>query len=301
MIAETAVPKRHLFGHVITQLMLVVAVSIAVIIITNPDAKIFPRYISLGILIGFLYSNATLSGVFAVLGPVANPFQSFWSRLFASGIWMFSLVFAISMNIAFFHGPSPLIIGFSLLVQWILIAGGLGIFVKTHRLQIARSYDSKSGKRVENSDYQFKISQLLILMTVAAIVFAAGRVILPLFVASAREWPIFAFLAAAQIITTLPLFLAALLRKYAFVALLIAMTQLALGTYYESSLMISLVGGGGGPKLNDFVAINIASAVLILCYALILRVHGYTILLSGRTETTAQCDDESSSADSIFT
>ena len=294
-------------ARVFVPLAIAAALSILLIVCMNPDAIGSARYITLGILIGSLYSNTTLAGVFSALGPSAVPFHLFWIRVLVSAVWNGCLIIALTLNIAFFGGPShaPLMIGSCLFGQWILIAGSLGFFAKSHHLQIAQVVPTSAAVGAEsNGEYQFKIMQLLVLTTAAAVVFAVGRIVMPVVVSSGREWPIFVFLAVAQIIMTLPLFLAALLRKYALVGLAIAGAQLSFGTYFEAKMINSLIGGGG-PRLNDFIAINIASAILMLAFAIILRFHNYTLILrirtSGEQEKRAELESEGSSADSIFT
>jgi len=95
------------------------------------------------------------------------------------------------------------------------------------------------------------------------------------------EAPIFIFLAVAAIILTLPLLLAAPMRSYWAPAAIVALALIGLATAWEVPLL-RMVHSGAGPKIEDFIAINAFTAVVMLVMLTVVRLNGYSLATSGR-------------------
>jgi hypothetical protein len=118
-------------------------------------------------------------------------------------------------------------------------------------------------------------------MLIAGVVLGIGRAIVTKVPSwGADEIIIFSFLAAAAIVLTLPLLLAALMRRMAPVGVLLALLFMSVMTAVEMPLLNRL--GSGGPETKDFVAINIGIAALILLVALVVRLNGYCLYTRAR-------------------
>ena len=121
---------------------------------------------------------------------------------------------------------------------------------------------------------RFGIRDLLIVMAVVSVILGTGRIIVPN-VSVRGEGSVFIFLALAAIVLTLPLLLAALMRRMAIPGVMLALVLTAVATAWELPLLESV--GGSGPRTGHFVAINVASAILILVVATIVRMNGYCL------------------------
>ena len=131
---------------------------------------------------------------------------------------------------------------------------------------------------------QFGIRQLIIVTTIVAVVFGAGRLAVPQMAEHLEltkgEGPIFVFLGVAAVILALPLILAALMRQFALPSVLIVLILLAIGTASEVPLLRLVGGGGPGPKVQDFVAINFFTASVLLTVLSMVRLNGYSLTRS---------------------
>ena len=76
---------------------------------------------------------------------------------------------------------------------------------------------------------------------------------------------------------SLPLLLAALLPRWAWLATGIVLTLIAIGTWYELPLVMQVYSRGGGPNIWHLTFINAFQAAWVLAVVGLLRLCGYGI------------------------
>ncbi len=224
--------------------------------------------VSLGYFIGSLFSHAALAAAWSALRP-----GKLRVRLVLSLLWVFALPVAAAMNIAFHGGPrgGAVMLGgclFGLWLMMLLLFAGL-VWKTGIQLQGNQRVSKATSRQT-----QFEIRELMALMTASAIVVGVGRLLLPN-VAFRGELLAFIFLSISTVVTTLPLIIAALLKRYAVAGVLCALGLIALTSYFQAAILDSL--GGSGPGTDDFVSINVSSAVLILMVASVVRLNGFSL------------------------
>lgn len=254
-----------------------IAFSLFTLALLDPDpGSGFVETIGLGYFFGSLFAHTTLAAAWSVLGPA----RLVW-RVPLSLVWVLLLPVAIAVNIAINGGPreAPLLLGACLLGQWLLLQFPLWGLRFAFQLQLQHE-DEVQGE-FDPREWQFGIRQLLIVTTIAGVVFGIGRVIvanLPAQFSLIRgEGPIFLFLAAAAIVLTLPLLLAGLLKRNTLLGVTLVLGFLLVGNLLEWPLL-KYVHSGPGPKLHDLFAINAFSAALILAVVMTVRLSGYRLI-----------------------
>jgi len=242
---------------------------------------------TLGLWFGTMFAHTTLVAAWSAFGPI----PLVW-RLPLSLIWLVLLALAIGINMSTNGGSKEAAIMFGALMlgQWFLLqiplwgmAIGYGI-----RLQHRDDQERISDPRQQ----QFGIRQLLTITTLMGVIFGLGRLLvssyLGRFNVDGEEYGILAFLGVAAVIVTLPLLLAALLRRHAIPAAVLAAALIILVTYSELPLLQELFPGpGGGPGSRDFIAINAGASVILLFLLMIVRFNGYSLGFS-RTQGQPQ-------------
>lgn len=232
----------------------------------------------LGYFLGSLFAHATLAAAWTAYGPL----PLLW-RLPLSLAWIGSLFIAVSINIGLNGGPTGAVyvVGGCLLGQWVLLQIPLWALVLGMRLRL-RHVDHDLEHR-DSGQRQFSIRQLLVITAITAVVLSIGRVFVDN-IPVGRETPIFIFLAVAAIVTTLPLLLAALMKRMAVAGVLSALVLIGVVTAWELPLLRTLTGSRG-PQTSDFIAINASSAAVILIIAGTIRLGGYCLYVGGPSRT----------------
>lgn len=249
-------------------LLIVLAASYVSLVLLDPDPP-GNRVIRVGYFIGSLYAHASLAAAWSSLGP-----GRLRHRLPLSIVWILALPLAIGINVGWHGGPREvtIVLGACLVGQWILIQAGLYILVWGVGLRIAHreGWERCDGRFAR----QFQILDLMLVITVFAIVCAGFRALMP-WLDLGGEGPSFIFLAIAAVLLTLPVLLSALLHKHAVLAVILSLVYVGVATYFEFSIMKALEVSG--PKVGHFMAINTTSALLILVTATLLRSAGYCL------------------------
>lgn len=202
-------------------------------------------------------------------------------RLPLSLIWVSTLALAIGINIGLNGGPegAELLLGGCFFLQWVLLQFPFWGLTLGYGLRLRHIDDEGPDPR----EHQFQIRQLLIVTTIAAIVFGIGRATIAATgeqINFRGEASIFIFLTLAAIVLTLPLLLAALMRSFWMPAVAVALVLIGLATAWEVPLL-RLVHSGAGPRVQDFVAINALTAAVMLAMLTVVRLNGYS-LATGR-------------------
>jgi hypothetical protein len=226
---------------------------------------------------GSLFAHATLAAAWGAFGPGA-----FGWRFPLSMVWLFSLPAAVGINIAFHGGPNDgvVVVGGALLGQWLALQFPLWALVVGFGLHVRHGDEVERGD--DASPIRFGIRHLLVVMLIVGVILGIGRVLVAnVKITAGDEIYIFAFLAAAAIVLTLPLLLAALMRKRAVPGVLLALVLVSLVMVSEYPLLIQL-GMAPGPDFQTIMAINAASAILVLATALVLRWNGFCLYTRGR-------------------
>jgi hypothetical protein len=246
-----------------------IGLGMLLLLLLDPDHG---EHLILGYLFGTTFGHATLAAAWTSFGPLP-----FLYRFPLSLLWLVSLVGVLACNIAWHGGPNevPLIMAGCLAGQFLLLQlpfWGLALLggMKLH-------YCPSQPLLPSRRELQFGIRQLMIFTAIVAVVLGAGRfAVLRLvqFPSLNGEGPIFVFLAAAAIVVTLPLLLAALLPRYAIPAVALVLLLTGLLTAWEVPLLRSF-HGGPGPDTWHIVTINAFTAAWVLSIALVIRLSGY--------------------------
>jgi hypothetical protein len=94
--------------------------------------------------------------------------------------------------------------------------------------------------------------------------------------------PVWLFLAAAAILMSLPLTLAAMMPRLAGLGVLLIVSSIALATAWEHPLLENLSLHRGGPEVMHLVWINAFTSAWVLAFAVVARCSGYRLTLSQR-------------------
>lgn len=246
-----------------------------VLVVLLDPLRASSQYVSLGYLFGTTFGHASMAAAWTAFGPL----RLVW-RLLLSLLWLVSLAFAFNCNVPLQSGPDeiPGTIAACLAGQFLVLqipfwglAIGYGL-----RLRHCENAVASAHRR----ELQFGIRELLIITAVVAAIFGAGRLAIAVAPSLApqmgRETPIFIFLAAAAVMTSIPLVLAALLPRLALAAVILAMIFMSLATVSEVPLL-SNFHTGPGPDIFHIIAINAFTAAWILSLAVIVRISGYRL------------------------
>jgi hypothetical protein len=229
----------------------------------------------LGYFLGSLFAHATLAAAWAALGP-----GRFAWRFPLSIAWAISLPIAVGINSGLNGFPNDIVIlvGGSLLAQWVVLQIPLWTLALGFGLHLRHNEDVEG--KGNGGQISFGIRHLLIIMLIVGVGLGIGRTIVSnVEVTRFREILVFIFLAAAAVVLTLPLLLSALVRRMAVLGVLLALLFIGVVTALELPLLNLL--GGSGPSAHHFLAINFASAGLILVSALVVRLNGYCLYARG--------------------
>jgi hypothetical protein len=261
---------------------LLIGLGCLLVAAVEPDGPKPVEYITIGVLLGTMFGQATLASAWTALGPL----PLVW-RLPLSIAWLAGLLVAFAMNLAFHNGPGPadiiIVIGGCLVGQWFLAQLPLWGLAGLFGARVRQVRGGSSGAATEN---QFGIRQLMIITATVAVVLGFGRAVVlaiaPTFDGRVGgEATIFVFLAAAGILMTLPLIVAALLPRLALPASLVVLVLIGLGTAWELPLMRAFQTATG-PDTWHFVWINGVQAAWVLAVAGVVRLGGYRLMAISR-------------------
>lgn len=242
--------------------------------------------VRIGYFLGSLFAHATLAAAWTALGPGPLAY-----RVPLSILWVGSLPVAVGINIAINGGPhsGALTVGGCLVGQWLLLLLPLAGLARGLGVQLRRIGEEGAGE--ESERFHFEIRHLLAIMAIVSVLLGAGRAIAPLLSLSTGEAPVFVFLAVAAVIVTVPLLLAGLMRRLAPIGVLASLALIAAATLVELPLLKAL--GGAGPQRHHFIAINVASAIVILVVTAILRINGYCLTRGSMSASGARSNTSS--------
>ena len=246
-----------------------IVVSWLSLVLIDPDPP-GANHIPLGYFLGSLFAHVTLSAVWIALGPGRLLY-----RVPLSILWVLSLLVVVGLNVSL-HGGPPVwyMVGGCLVAQWVMLQ--IPLWAMAIGLQLQLRHQEVMPADGDGHQFRFGIRHLLIMMTIVSVLLGAGRLVVPhINLTSQGELPVFLFLVVAAIILTLPLLLAALMRRLALAGVLLSLLLIGLATAWELPLLHSL--GGSGPDKEHLIAINFASSALILVFALVVRWNGYRL------------------------
>ncbi len=257
-----------------------ILLSNVLLLLIGPDAH---EFVSIGFMLGTLFGQTTLAAAWAVLGPHALVL-----RLPLSLIWTVSLFAAVVIHAGMYaFDPVVLIIGVVAFAQWLLILGFFGCLARCYGLCVGNPAQADTTYHPRN--LQFGIRQLMVLTGVIGVIFGIGRLALPQLIQVASntsgsngEAITFLFLGACAILMSLPLLLAGLLHRYAFLLVAVLLCLIGVGTVWQLPLLKSV--GGVGPDAMHLVWINFFTCAWTLVFIGLVRWCGYR--LATRASTT---------------
>jgi hypothetical protein len=175
------------------------------------------------------------------------------------------------------------VVGGCLLGQWFLVQIPLWGLAMGYGLRLRHRDDTSRG--TDPRERQFGIRQLMIITSIVGVVFGIGRLVVTnlgdRFIVDG-EVAIFAFLAIAAIVITLPVLLASLLPRLALPATLLALVLVGFATAWELPMFDSTgAGRRGGPGAMGFVWINGGTTLWLLALVVVVRLNGYRLTTPG--------------------
>jgi hypothetical protein len=258
-----------------------IAISWLSIALLDPDPRAGTlEAITLGYFFGSLFAHATLSAAWTAFGPGTL----IW-RLPLSLVWVASLPIAIAINVGLNGGPrdGPVVLGACLLAQWLVLQLPFWGLALGFRINLRHADEIKPG--FDPRQWQFGIRQLIIITAIVGVVFGIGRLVVTNlgahFSVLQGEGPILMFLAGAAVVMTLPLLLAALMRRMAIPAVLLVLALIGAATMWELPLLQSIYQGAG-PGTVELFAINAFTAAIVLTVAATVRLSDYSLARPGR-------------------
>lgn len=269
--------RRGLRIKIIVLAVLLLFVNLVVLAVL-PDASGVSEEAIIGYVLGSIYAHAFLAAAWCNFGP-GRPIV----RWTISPVWVAGALLVVVIHFER-HGVSSSelwTIGGLLYCQWfvsILIMGTVAIFSGVR----LRSMQSNAIPTTSQQSFRFNIRDLLIIISVSAVLLAIGRTTLQNFVIPAgnSDFIIFAYLSIAAILITLPLGLSMLMGGRSLLALPLALIWLVAATVMEVSLFSD--SGLSGPNKWHLIAINGFSTVVVLLIVGLLSWAGYRLRIVGR-------------------
>jgi hypothetical protein len=271
----TSPPRSERFAFVV-----IASLGALVVAICSPRYAGVFEYPAVGLIIGTLFSHATLAAAWTVLGP--------WPlkiRLPCSLAWLAVISVGLSLNFLTSRGaPEIIVVIFGCLVgQWLLTQVPLWALAIGYGVRLRKAGDMVESER---SDRQFGIRQLIVITAIVGCVLGIGRAVVLSLAPRFRsgfggEDIIFVYLAVVGVWLTIPLLLAALLERSGPVAVIAVIALIAMFTALELPLM-QAVSSARGPDIWHVGLINTFQVVWILSIAALLRQGGYLLLQTTR-------------------
>lgn len=241
-----------------------ITLNCLLIALLDPELQVGPiNQVGVCFFLGSMFGQTTLAAAWTAFGP--GPLTI---RLTGSLVWIVLLALAVTINISVNSGPptsTAVWIGLCLFGQWILLQFPLWSLAIGYGLQLRHGSDQnpEAGLR----DRQFGIGQLIIVTAIVGVVLGIARAVITLLGDQLKmtdpELPLLIFLAVAAVILTLPLVLAALLKRHAPIGIALALLFTGLMTFFELPIMRS-VTPGSGPQAEHFVLLNAFASLTIL-------------------------------------
>lgn len=229
-------------------------------------------HLTIGYVLGAIFGQTSLAAAWTVFGPL----PLVW-RLPLSVVWLALPLGAMAISI----GPQNLDVIFvtaaCVPAQWLLVQ--LPLWVVALVFGVRLLHRSESPRLAHARDRQFGIGQLMIFTAIVGIAFGIGRSIVTTLLSHGGMGPTEPtqiFLAAAAIVITLPLLLAALLPKFAGPAVAIVVALIGLATAWELPL-IGRLQNNGFPNSDQLVSINAFTSAWILLFVVGMRFSGYRL------------------------
>lgn len=239
--------------------------------------------------------RASQSGYILVGCVFGTPFgqimcAAFWTalgswplhrRVLFSLIWSAMLLAAIAISFRFEHlGQILPMVGAALGTQWILAQIPLWLLAYSLGLRF------QPGEQSDAGNAQFGLRQLMAFTFGIAVVLGLMRWIVTSKVLTFLNEDVatWLFLALAAMLMSLPLALAALLPRLAWLAVLLILLMTALATAWEHSLSRA-VAPHGGPDAMHLVWMNAFTSFWVLVFAAVARMNGYRLTVSRRPDT----------------
>jgi hypothetical protein len=213
------------------------------IAVLDPDpGRSVSETAAIGFFFGSLFAHTTLAAAWTAFGPA----PLVW-RLPLSLVWVFGLAIAIQVNLVLNGGPDEgaVLVGACLFGQWLLLQVPLWTIALAFGAHLRHSDHLQAG--FDPRERQFGIRQLIIVLGVAAIV------------------------------QTLPLLLAALMRRFAIPGVLVVLVLIGFATAYLEVPLLRLVSRGPGLQTRDFIAINTFTTSIMIIVLLAVRLNGYCL------------------------
>jgi hypothetical protein len=272
----TRLSSANLIGLALA-LISVGLVSIAMIPTQGGGGNTAYEFFAVGCLIGSIFGHAVVASAWSALGPspayVRIPLAIFWCLL----IWV-----AVVCNVQIYGGGPPeeitVVMGACITGIWLAVQAPYWLLRWFGRLKIAKRGDALAAA---GAPPQFGILQLLIFTSIIAVIFGAGRLAFSFWpslgAVRGGEGLIFAFLAVAAVVISLPLVPSVLLPRYALPATFICLLLTAAATLIELPLFQQTFSGSPGPQFMHFVWINAANAFWIVAIGVVVRLGGYQL------------------------
>ena len=278
-----AVPRRYRVFAWIAPLLLLNWLLLAVVPIIPAGGPV--ESFAIQLVGGTIFAQSAVAAAWTAFGPI----QFGW-RLPLSLTWLAMLSFIHAVN-GWLNGGLPsgsISVGVLLLCHWLLLQFPLWGIAIGYGVQLRHADDTEIGNSIHR---QFGIRQLMIVTAVVGMLFGVGRIAVPYFLKEIEAFPIIAsviaFLVTVEVVMTLPLAVAALLRRHVVIGVLSALTLIGAVTACELPLLKMVIPMAGGSSVLGIIAANVGTAITLLALLTIVRLNGYSLGRSTKSVSKA--------------
>ena len=252
------------------------------IALVQPGGPQWPGMLTIALLLGTMFGQASLAGAWCALGPYA-----LIRRLPLSFAWVTAIALAFGCNLSWAKSSNGLVVflvyAAAVMGQWLFVQAPLWLLAGRFGLRIVSCQENvEISKREEQ---QFGIREVMVLTFLVALLLGAGRFMLGGLksdgaMGGIKGALVFGFLALSNAIMAVPLIAGALAPRRALRAVGGALLIVALMTALELPLL-ALFWPGGKADWDDylvFVFINAVQCAWILAVLLLARAGGFRLV-----------------------
>lgn len=235
----------------------------------NPQGTI-SQFIVWGIFWGTMFGQTTLAAAWSAFGPAPLII-----RLPFSLVWVLMHPVALALHLYLNGGPVAFAIpiGACLFGKWLLLQFPLWGLVFGMGLSLRHNDDLIQPNQ---EHLQFTIRQLIAITAIVGVMLGVGRLLLPILARNQGDYVFWGLLCAADAVLTLPLVLAALLRRFTIPGVLLTLVLISTATFWEVPLLKSLESTTSVSP-NVLVAMNVGAALVMLPVLWAVRLNGYSL------------------------
>ena len=229
-----------------------------------------PETLWIGYICGSLFGQTTLAAAWAAYGPGRPSF-----RIPNSLLWVTLLAVAVGINGAS-QGQDidgAIVVGTCLFGQWLLLLIVFWGIARVFQVQLQRANEGSGG--TETRPWQFGIRHLLVLTATTGAILGVTRLIAGNITELVRSVDPFVSIMLGAVLLTWPLVFATLVRRYAWLGILICLLLISVLTAFEPLFL------NAGSLSDHFISVNAFTSAVVVFGTLAMRTNGYFVAPCG--------------------